>query len=268
MTVYDEGETKAIARIVFEDAFQMYDSTSQREFEEKHQERLNEIQARLLLNEPVQYILGQADFYGYKFNVDKNVLIPRQETEELVYWIKNTVKEFFTKNKIRLLDIGTGSGCIPIALKKTVKELDVHALDVSEGAIQTAQTNAEKNETSITFYQQSILEKEGWESFPKFQIIVSNPPYIPHHEANLMPEHVKQFEPHLALFVENEDPLIFYRVIAEFALEKLENDGFLFFETNEFNAPEVLSMLHNKGFTKIELQQDIEGKDRMIRASV
>ena len=265
--LYDDGEARAIARIVFEDAFKMYDGNSSREFPEEHQNRLKEIESRLLIHEPVQYIFGEADFYGYKFKVDKNVLIPRQETEELVYWIKNTVKEFLDKNVIQLLDIGTGSGCIPISLKKTLQQINVHALDVSEGAINIAKENATSNKAEITFYQKDILDQKEWESLPSFDIIVSNPPYIPHRESDLMPENVKRFEPHLALFVENDDPLIFYRTIAKFANKNLKKDGFLFFEINEFNAPEVLSMLQNNGFAEVILKQDLGGKDRMIRAA-
>ena len=266
ISIYGEGEAKAITRIVFEDAFKIYDENSPREFPEENLIRLKEIADRLLLHEPVQYILGEADFYGYKFKVDKNVLVPRQETEELVYWIKNTVKESFGKDVIQLLDIGTGSGCIPISLKKIIGELDVHALDVSQGALDIAKENATRNKTAITFYQQDILDQKGWERFPHFDIIVSNPPYIPYRESDLMPENVKRFEPHLALFVENDDPIVFYRMIAKFAIEKLKEGGVLFFEINEFNAPEVLSMLQNNGFTDVVLRQDLGGKDRMIRA--
>ncbi len=265
--IYEEGEANAIARIVFEDAFKIYDRGSQKEFSVSNKKRLDEIQQRLLLHEPVQYILEEADFYGYKFKVDENVLIPRQETEELVYWIKNTVKKSFVKNEIRLLDIGTGSGCIPISLKKILRQLEVHAIDVSEKAIAVAKENATRNEVEIEFHFNDILDSTGWNDFPDFDIIVSNPPYIPHKESDLMPENVKRFEPHLALFVEDDEPLIFYRMIASFANKKLKKGGFLFFETNEFNAPKVLSMLQNNGFTEVILKQDLEGKDRMIRAS-
>ena len=264
--IYAEGESKAIVRIVMEDVFGRYDFSSEQEFSKEHQARLQAIQNRLLKHEPVQYILGQADFYGYKFKVDERVLIPRQETEELVFFIKNTIETVFNKNVITLLDIGTGSGCIPISIKKTLPYLDVYALDVSKEALALAQQNASSLDANITFYHQNILEKKEWDNLPMFQIIVSNPPYIPHREADLMPQNVKRFEPHLALFVEDDDPLIFYRMIADFALEKLEKGGFLFFETNEFNALEVLSMLENKSFTNVVLEKDIDGKNRMIRA--
>lgn len=264
-SIYSEGEANSITRIVMEDEFKIYDFSSEREFSEAFETRLQAIQSRLLTHEPVQYILGQADFYGHKFKVNEKVLIPRQETEELVFWIKNTLKESFVKNEITLFDIGTGSGCIPITLKKMQSNLNVHALDVSHGAIEVASENALKLGTEVTFYQESILDEARWARFPEFDIIVSNPPYIPNQEAPLMPKNVKQFEPSLALFVENEDPLIFYKTIANFAKQKLKKNGFLFFECNEFNATEVLSMLDNNGFTNIILQKDLNEKDRMIR---
>jgi len=267
-TIQSPGEANAIARIVFEDAFKLYDFESERDFSLENQKRLEEILNRLLKNEPVQYIFGEADFYGYKFKVDEHVLIPRQDTEELVFYVKNTIRSFIKKNAITLLDIGTGSGCIPITLKKLFPEMEVHALDVSEGALEIAKKNAETLETDIVFYHKSILETAEWESLPNFDIIVSNPPYIPHREAHLMPENVKQYEPHLALFIDDENPLVFYEMIADFAKQKLNKDGYLFFETNEFNAKEVLSMLRNKTFSNVVLEQDMEGKDRLIRAQV
>jgi release factor glutamine methyltransferase len=267
-TIQSEGEAQAIARIVFEDVFKLYDFSSEGDFSLENQKRLEEILNRLLKNEPVQYILGEADFYGYKFKVNEHVLIPRQDTEELVFYVKNTIRSFVEKNAISLLDIGTGSGCIPITLKKLFPAMEVHALDVSEGALTVAKMNARNLAAEILFYGKSILEKEEWEGLPNFDIIVSNPPYIPHREAHLMPENVKQFEPHLALFIDDKNPFIFYEMIADFAKQKLNKDGYLFFETNEFNAKEVISMLRNKAFTSVVLEQDMEGKDRMIRAQI
>ena len=266
--VYSVGEANAVARIVFEDAFKLYDFSSERDFSLENQKRLEEILNRLLKNEPIQYIFGEADFYGYKFKVNEHVLIPRQDTEELVFYVKNTIRSFVEKNAITLLDVGTGSGCIPITLKKLFPEMEVHALDVSQDALNIAKDNAGNLETEIVFYQKDILVQEEWESLPNFDIIVSNPPYIPYREAHHMPENVKQFEPHLALFIDDENPLIFYEMIADFAKQKLNKDGYLFFETNEFNAKEVPSMLRNKTFTSVVLEQDMEGKDRMIRAQL
>jgi release factor glutamine methyltransferase len=267
-TIQSIGEANAIARIVFEDTFKIYDFASEQNFPAGNQKLLDEITTRILQNEPVQYVLGEADFYGYKFKVNEYVLIPRQDTEELVFYVKNTIKSFVKKDVISLLDIGTGSGCIPITLKKIFPKMDIHALDVSENALKVAQENAEILNTDIAFYQKDILEPKGWGSLLNFDIIVSNPPYIPHREAHLMPENVKQFEPHLALFIDDDNPLIFYEAIADFAKIKLNKGGFLFFETNEFNAIDVLNMLRNKTFTSVVLEQDMGGKDRMIRAQL
>jgi len=266
VTVQSEGEAKAIARIVFEDVFRVFDFNASKEFPKKNQEQLDGIITRLLQNEPIQYILGEADFYGYKFSVNNSVLIPRQETEELVFWIKNTVEEHFGKDVITLLDIGTGSGCIPISIKKIASNISVNALDVDEGALAVASQNAKKLDADINFSQTNILNQEEWGSFDSFEIIVSNPPYIPFREADLMPQNVKRFEPHLALFVEDNDPLIFYKKIIEFANLKLKSGGFLFFELNEFNAEEVLSLFHNNTFANVELKKDLNDKYRMLRA--
>ncbi len=259
--IYGKGEAKSIARIVFEDAFRLFDFSSVRPF--LFQQEFQSIQERLLKKEPVQYVLGQADFYGLKFKVTPDVLIPRSETEELVHWILET-------NQLeapRILDIGTGSGCIPITLKKKLSLAEVMAVDVSEKALAVAQENAQLNEVTVALQQVDILNKPDWNQLPKFDIIVSNPPYIPTKEAALMPDWVKNFEPSLALFVSNEDPLIFYRTIAEFALTHLDSTGILFFETNEFNAAEVQEVLMDRGYQDVQLQKDLFGKERMIRAT-
>ena len=259
--IYGKGEAKSIARIVFEDAFRLFDFSSVRPF--LFQQEFQSIQERLLKKEPVQYVLGQADFYGLKFKVTPDVLIPRSETEELVHWILET-------NQLeapRILDIGTGSGCIPITLKKKLPLAEVMAVDVSEKALAVAQENAQLNEVTVALQQVDILNKPDWNQLPKFDIIVSNPPYIPTKEAALVPDWVKNFEPSLALFVSNEDPLIFYRTIAEFALTHLDSTGILFFETNEFNAAEVQEVLMDRGYQDVQLQKDLFGKERMIRAT-
>lgn len=264
--IYGEGEAHSIARIVFEDEFKIYEFNSEIPFPEERINRLDEILQRLLQYEPVQYILGQADFYGYKFQVNEHVLIPRQETEELVFWIKKTVNKNYRSEPIKVLDIGTGTGCIPIALKKINKQLDVYAIDVDPNVLVVATRNAHQIGANVSFFLTDILNRSNWDKFSSYEIIVSNPPYIPHHEQRFMPEHVKRFEPELALFVEEEDPLIFYRTIAEFSLEKLKENGFLFFELNEFNAGEVADLLKIKGFSDVVLEKDLNGKNRMIRA--
>ena len=260
--IYGKGEAKSIARIVFEDAFRLFDFSSVRPF--LFQQEFQSIQERLLKKEPVQYVLGQADFYGLKFKVTPDVLIPRSETEELVHWILET-------NQLeapRILDIGTGSGCIPITLKKKIPLAEVMAVDISEGALAVAQENAQLNEVFVSFKQVNILNKGEWTQLPQFDIIISNPPYIPTTEASLMPHWVKDFEPSLALFVSKDDPLIFYRTISKFTLSHLDSMGFLFFEMNEFNATKVKALLMDEGYEDVELQKDLFGKERMITARI
>lgn len=274
-TIYDPGEARSIARIVFEDAFHIYDFNSAEEFGPEKEKRLATITQRLLQHEPVQYILGQADFYGLKFKVDARVLIPRQETEELVYWVLETLKTRFESRTFfhstlapkdaatRVLDIGTGSGCIPITIKKNFPKAQVHAIDISQDALEVAKENADLNDVEVHFTQFNILDESQWSVQPDYNIIVSNPPYIPHNERAIMAENVLKYEPQLALFVENDDPLIFYRKISEFAKAHLREGGYLFFEVNEFLGEEVLEMMQHAGLKKCELQEDMNGKKRM-----
>lgn len=261
-STFGEREAKSIARILFEDAFQIYHFESENLFQ--YATKLKKIQARILKGEPLQYILGQADFYGLKFKVNPAVLIPRPETEELVYWVLEAMSE--SDNTI--LDIGTGSGCIPITLKKKSPKVQVTAVDISSPAIAIAKSNAELNQTKVNFQLLDILNPKEWEKLNKFDIIVSNPPYIPYQEKHLMPKQVIEHEPELALFIANDNPLIFYQKIGHFAYQKLNPKGQLFFECNEFNATKVSKILTEIGFQNIELKKDLSGKDRMIRAVI
>jgi len=265
-SLYDESEANSIARIVFEDVFSIYNFNKKEALTDIQEKELKQIENRLLKQEPIQYILGQADFYGLKFKVDERVLIPRQETEELVHWILKDCKK--NRGDISILDIGTGSGCIPITIKKNLDRAIVTAIDISEKALTLATENSQLNEVNIDFKKIDILNEEEWEELEQFDIVVSNPPYIPHREANLMPERVKSFEPHLALFVENEEALIFYKKIAEFTLQHLKKEGRLYFETNEHNAEKVLTMMQQSGFEDVILRKDIDGKDRMISGTI
>ncbi len=265
---YGEGEAMAIARIVFEDAFD-----HGRAFEK---DRFEEILARLVAGEPVQYVLGEADFFGLKFKVSPAVLIPRQETEELVAWVLESLKAlpFTSTSNLKVLDIGLGSGCIGITLKKKMPGLQLFGLEKSSAALAIAKENAAQilppvstiNPKPSTFLQGDILNRSDWALFPQMDVVVSNPPYIPHSEKNLVPEHVMAHEPALALFVDDPDPLLFYRVIADFSLEKLRRGGMLFFECNEFNAPEVANYLREKGFSKVEIRKDLGDAERMAKA--
>jgi len=261
--IYGEREATSISRILFEDAFQLTQYSDNQTLNLDQVNLYNQYSERLLQKEPIQYVLGMADFYGLKLKVNPNVLIPRPETESLVYWIMQTCGK---ENDFKILDIGTGSGCIPITLKKERPNLQTKGIDISPTAIQIAKENAEKYNLDIPFQVMDVLNHEAINSLDKFDVIVSNPPYISHEEKKLMPDWVLDYEPHLALFVEDEDTLLFYKKIAELALLKLNPNGYLFFESNEFYAKAVKEILEKMGFTNVEIQQDLMGKDRMVRA--
>lgn len=211
---------------------------------------------------PIQYIIGETEFYGLEFKVNEHVLIPRPETEELVSWV---VSEFNTKKKpLRILDIGTGSGCIAISLAKNLRNVKVYALDVSKEALKVAKGNAELNAVDIEFLELDVLETKRIRDL-EFDIIVSNPPYVREKEKEKMRPNVLDNEPHLALFVKDENPLLFYNAIAQFANQNLANKGVLFFEINEFLGGNMINLLNENHFKSIELKQDIFKKDRMIK---
>ncbi len=226
---------------------------------------LKHIITRLQKQEPIQYILGNTEFYGYPFLVDKNTLIPRPETEELVSWVLEEAKKTPT-DKVSILDIGTGSGCIPISIAKEQKNTDIFAIDVSAEALKVAKQNAILNKVNINFIEQNILETA---SLPQqFDIIVSNPPYVRALEKVEIKENVLANEPHLALFVEDDNPLLFYKKIADLAQNHLLENGVLFFEINQYLGKETVLMLKEKGFTNITLKKDYFGNDRMIRCNI
>lgn len=231
---------------------------------------LLQILEELKTGKPLQYVLGETEFYGLPFKVNPSVLIPRPETEELVDWI---LKEIRSKQKqpdkgLKILDIGTGSGCIPIALKKNLPEAEVWAIDISPEALETAGKNAALNQTDVRFFQADILNLDQKEILnTKYSILVSNPPYVTMAEKEQMHANVLEHEPHTALFVPDQDPLIFYQAIANFAQKHLEKDGSLFFEINENLGAQTLELLKYKGFNHCELRKDLRGKERMIKAS-
>jgi len=213
---------------------------------------------------PLQHILAEAWFYGLKFKVSSAVLIPRPETEELIEWILETVDH--SEDQVSsILDIGTGSGCIAISLKKNLENTEVTALDVSADALSIARENAIRNEVALNFIQADVLT---YSSPVQYDLIVSNPPYITETERAEMHRNVLEFEPHLALFVSNENPLIFYKGIADFALSNLRPKGKMFFEINEYLGQETVDMLKDKGFINIVLKKDMQGKDRMISCTL
>ncbi|PWS33499.1 peptide chain release factor N(5)-glutamine methyltransferase [Pedobacter paludis] len=216
----------------------------------------------LKIGKPIQHILGEAHFYGSIFKVNEHVLIPRPETEELVDWI---IHDLEGEENLNLLDIGTGSGCIPITIKKYLPQIKVSTIDISNRAIVTAQENAKTIGTEVKFIEADILT---YKTDLKYDIIVSNPPYIRALEKEAMHQNVLSFEPHIALFVSDEEPLIFYSKIADFAISNLNENGFLYFEINEYLGVETLDMLRDKGFNNMELRKDMQGKDRMVKASL
>ena len=222
----------------------------------------------LLEQQPVQYVTGTAWFYGMELMVNPQVLIPRPETEELVEWIVNDVRTVrqLADADMRMLDIGTGSGCIPLALKKELPAANVWGIDVSLGALETAKANATQQQLDVRFEQVNVLDEQATAVLPFFDVIVSNPPYIKQSEQSVMQQQVLAYEPSLALFVPDEDALLFYRVIAVLAKRKLARGGSLYFEINEALGSEVVALLEASGFKNVMLKQDIFGKDRMVRA--
>lgn len=233
----------------------------------EQEELLKNYTAQLLDHKPVQYVLHEAWFAGIKFYVDENVLIPRPETEELVLWILKEVYSLSLAN-YSLLDIGTGSGCIPIALKKKLSSAEIYAVDVSAAALEVAKKNAASQQTKIIFHRLDILDEPAWKRLPTFDIIISNPPYIKQNEEDEMRKNVLQYEPHIALFVPENDALIFYKTIAAFGLKHLNKNGKLFFEINEALGNEVCVLLEQYGYKNIELKKDMQGKDRMVKAEL
>jgi release factor glutamine methyltransferase len=221
----------------------------------------------LAKGEPVQYILGETEFYGLNFKVKPGVLIPRPETEEIVELILKDIGNPYNKTALEILDIGTGSGCIAIALAKNLSESKVIAWDISEEALQVAQENAVYNNVDINFYKTDILSyKPDFHTDRNIDIIVSNPPYVCWKEQAEMKTQVLNYEPHLALFVNDEDPLIFYRTITLLALKMLKKEGCLYFEINSRFGTETLNLVKEHPFREVGLFKDLSGKDRIIKA--
>lgn len=218
--------------------------------------KLVEIVSRLIEEEPLQYILGTTEFMSLEFKVNKHTLIPRPETEELVQWV---LQEDFKS----ALDIGTGSGCIAISLARQSKA-SLSALDFSKETLEVAKDNAKSNEVAIEFIHTDILQKPSLQK--TFDLIVSNPPYLLESDKKLMQRNVLKYEPHTALFVPDKGALVFYNSITDFAQNHLNENGRLFFEIHENKGEQLLQMLHEKGFSKLELRKDMQGKDRMVKA--
>lgn len=222
--------------------------------------------SQLKQERPIQHILGKAHFCELEFRVDENVLIPRPETEELVYWIINEVQKGDPREEVKILDIGTGSGCIAISLAKNLPNAKAYALDISKKALQIAGENAMDNGVDIVFLEADILSLEGFKD--KFDVIVSNPPYVRELEKLEMKNNVVEHEPGLALFVSDGDPLIFYKIITRLALSHLKKGGVLFFEINQYLGEEMKQLLEAENFSEIELRKDMFGNDRMLKGQL
>ncbi len=230
---------------------------------EQEETTLRQYADRLLNHEPVQYILHEAWFCGLKLYVDENVLIPRPETEELVEWIIANCK--FPVDTLSILDIGSGSGCIPVSLKRRLRKAEVWSCDSSEGALGVARKNAEKLGAAVNFLQLDFLDRSNWPQLPVVDIIVSNPPYVPEKDKATMQPNVLHYEPHTALFVPDNDALLFYKAIAAFGKEKLKPGGSVYMEIHE-NLGEATSLLFKEQGYQTELKKDMQGKDRMLKA--
>ena len=268
--IYDAGEAESFFYLILEEKHQLKRIDlalhSDLEFSEEESSVWNSILEQLKLEIPIQYLLGKTSFYGLDFEVNANVLIPRPETEELVDWIIANDQMTKSLNPQKILDIGTGSGCIAISLAKNIPNAQVYAIDVSGKALATAKKNAVLNEVNVTFISQNILQTENLEQ--QFDIIVSNPPYVRNLEKEEIKKNVLDNEPHLALFVEDNDALIFYKKIAELARKNLAENGRLYFEINQYLGAEMIDLLEKMNFKNIELRKDIYGNDRMIKGSV
>jgi len=250
----------------------------------EEEQPLFEVLAHLKLEKPLQYILGTAHFMDLELQVNENVLIPRPETEELVQWIlddfqkegqfkldaersRSVISTPLNDHSLKILDIGTGSGCIAIALAKNLPDAKIYALDVSEEALEVAKKNAKSNGVNIGFMHQDIFNPElELESELHFDIIVSNPPYVRELEKKEINKNVKDFEPDTALFVSDEDPLVFYKAIMDFSENNLNENGSLYFEINQYLGEETKALFNTRNFSEIELRKDIFGNDRMLKA--
>ena len=278
---YTPGESSKIASMCLEHISGISYSNKllnkDKELTESQLNLMYSIIERLKNHEPIQYILNLSWFYGMELYVNKDVLIPRPETEELVQWIIQEVqqidKNLFFKTtteadkttKLKILDVGTGSGCIALALKKEIPLAEVWGCDISDKALNVARRNGSELDIRVDFQSVDFLNKDQQKHLPSVDIIVSNPPYVPHSDKNEMQPNVLQYEPHTALFVDDKDPLLFYRSIIAFASHRLHKNGRMYMEIHESFAEEVKFLFTNEGYN-VEVRKDMQGKERMIRA--
>ena len=264
--LYEQGEADRIVSMIFEslaDAPRAFIIRNTKEVVPKEIEViLLSALEKIKLNEPVQYIIGEAWFFNMKFKVGPEVLSPRPETEELV---QSLLDLRLIKNS-KVLDIGTGSGCIAIAIKKNAPAINVTAIDISSQALQIAKENAKKNDTDISFLQLDMLNESMWESLGQYDFIISNPPYIPEHERTLLDKNVSEYEPSLALFTPDDNPIIFYEKILKFSLTHLNKTGSIFMEVHDPFAEKIMNIYSQAGF-ETKIITDLFGKKRMIIAN-
>jgi release factor glutamine methyltransferase len=264
---YPEHEIQSLIYLIFEHvlSYTKIDIyiNSNKIISKSIERKIFEITNDLKKSKPVQYILGETEFYGLTFRLSSYVLIPRQETEELVNWVIKDNKG----GKCRILDIGTGCGCIAVSLAKFLTNSIVEGLDISKKAVDIAKNNAKLNNVKVKFQQYDILKPEAGHFGKGYDIIVSNPPYISEYEKDGLPANVLKYEPKEALFVPDDNPLVFYRAIAGFGLQNLNDKGKLYFEINEYLADEVKEELLRYSYRKIETRKDINGKDRIVKAT-
>ena len=265
-SIYDEREAAAIANVAMEsitglDRMQRVIKRDE-QISEKQQVLINTYKEKLVIGIPIQYCTNKALFLGHEYYVDENVLIPRPETEELIEWIIEDVD----KQASEVLDIGTGSGCIPISLKLLQPQLNITSIDVSSGAINVATKNAHTLNASVAFQKVDFLNKNNWNNLSTYDIIVSNPPYIPENEFETLHTNVRDNEPNEALFVPNDDALLFYRHIAEFGKEHLNNNGAIYCELHVDYAKQTKEMFEHSGYTGASIKEDMNGNLRMLKA--
>ena len=280
-SIYDESEAGNIARLAIEHITSLSKADRLLKKDEllssSQQDQLTQDLRRLLQLEPIQYIMNKAWFYGMELFVDKAVLIPRPETEELVEWVVRDVKasgkDVFVRRpmeadetaQLKILDVGSGSGCIALALKKAMPKAEVWGCDASEEALNVARRNGSALNIRVDFQGTDFLDLAQQRSLPSVDIVVSNPPYVPLKDKDTMNANVVAHEPHTALFVPDDDALVFYRALAQFGKHRLHKEGRMYMEIHEDLGAEVVSLFKSEGYTEIELRKDMQGKDRMVR---
>lgn len=279
--IYDEGEASGIADLAIEH-LTSHNSKERILYRDEMLSSgqitaLEKIIARLKKHEPIQYLMNKAWFYGMELYIDKDVLIPRPETEELVDWIikdmkllqpdvfENSQVEADLTSKLKILDVGTGSGCIALALKRAMPRAEVWGCDISDRALNIARRNGAQLDIRVDFQSVDYLDPAQQKHLPSVDVLVSNPPYVPLKDKNEMRPNVLQYEPHTALFVDNDDPLLFYKALLRFADHRLHNDGVIYMEIHEELGGQVRALFEEKGYT-VEIRKDMQGKERMVKA--